>query len=100
MFVSRHVHLVVPGLSMVHASFLSELKLPVLLEFSNLCLEYVFSQLGTCSAYWGGSVGKTVHTYKWLRLDLVPPSPVLTCDPSMTPGGSCFLSAVGLVGVL
>ena len=29
-----------------------------------------------------------VHPYKWLRPDLVPPSPFLQCDPGETAGGS------------
>ena len=29
-----------------------------------------------------------VHTYRWLRLDLVPPAPFLQGDPLITPGGS------------
>ena len=33
-----------------------------------------------------------VRPYRWLRPDLVPPSPLLRCDPSLTPGGSGVLS--------
>ena len=33
-----------------------------------------------------------VRPYRWLRPDLVPPSPFLRCDPSLTPGGSGVLS--------
>ena len=33
-----------------------------------------------------------VHSYKWLRPDLVPPAPFLQCDPALTPGGSGGLS--------
>ena len=29
-----------------------------------------------------------VRLYRWLRPDLVPPSPFLRCDPRFTPGGS------------
>ena len=31
-----------------------------------------------------------VRTYRWLRPDLVPPSPFLRCNPRLTPGGSGF----------
>ena len=33
-----------------------------------------------------------VHPYKWLRADLVPPSPFLQCDRGLTPGGSGVLA--------
>ena len=33
-----------------------------------------------------------VHPYKWLRPDLVPPAPLLQCDPALTPGGSGVLA--------
>ena len=33
-----------------------------------------------------------VHPYKWLRVDLVPPSPFLQCHRSLTPGGSGVLA--------
>ena len=33
-----------------------------------------------------------VHPYKWLRAELVPPSPFLQCDRALTPGGSGILS--------
>ena len=33
-----------------------------------------------------------VHPYKWLRPDLVPPSPFLQCEPHLSPGGSGVLS--------
>ena len=33
-----------------------------------------------------------VHTYKWLRPDLVPPAPFLQCKPHLTPGGSGVLA--------
>ena len=33
-----------------------------------------------------------VHPYKWLRPDLVPPAPVLQCQPHLTPGGSGVLA--------
>ena len=33
-----------------------------------------------------------VHPYKWLRADLVPPSPFLQCDRALTPGGSGVLA--------
>ena len=33
-----------------------------------------------------------VHPYRWLRADLVPPSPFLQCDRAPTPGGSGVLA--------
>ena len=33
-----------------------------------------------------------IHPYKWLRPDLVPPSPFLQCDAHLTPGGSGVLA--------
>ena len=33
-----------------------------------------------------------VRPYRWLRPDLVPPSPFLRCDPCLTPGGSGVLA--------
>ena len=33
-----------------------------------------------------------VHPYRWLRPDLVPPSPFLQCDPGDTPDGSGVLA--------
>ena len=33
-----------------------------------------------------------VHPYKWLRPDLVPPSPFLQCEPHLSSGGSGVLS--------
>ena len=33
-----------------------------------------------------------VHPYKWLRADLVPPSPFLQCSRAVTPGGSGALA--------
>ena len=33
-----------------------------------------------------------VHSYRWLRPDLVPPAPFLQCDPRLTPDGSGVLS--------
>ena len=33
-----------------------------------------------------------VHPYKWLRADLVPPSPFLQCHRGLTPGGSGVLA--------
>ena len=33
-----------------------------------------------------------VHPYRWLRADLVPPSPFLQCDRTLTPGGSGVLA--------
>ena len=33
-----------------------------------------------------------VHPYKWLRADLVPPSPFLQCNRDLTPGGSGVLA--------
>ena len=33
-----------------------------------------------------------VHPYKWLRADLVPPSPFLQCSRALTPGGSGVLA--------
>ena len=33
-----------------------------------------------------------IHPYKWLRPDLVPPSPFLQCDSHLTPGGSGVLA--------
>ena len=39
-----------------------------------------------------------VHPYKWLRPDLVPPSPFLQCEPHLSPGGSgFFLIPLGLM---
>ena len=34
----------------------------------------------------------SVHPYRWLRPDLVPPAPFLQCEPCLTPGGSGVLS--------
>ena len=34
-----------------------------------------------------------VRPYRWLRPDLVPPSPFLRCDPRLTPGGSGVLAS-------
>ena len=34
----------------------------------------------------------TVHPYRWLRPDLVPPAPSLQCEPHLTPGGSGVLA--------
>ena len=34
----------------------------------------------------------SVHPYRWLRPDLVPPAPFLQCEPHLTPGGSGVLS--------
>ena len=34
----------------------------------------------------------SVHPYKWLRPDLVPPAPFLQCEPHLTPGGSGVLA--------
>ena len=33
-----------------------------------------------------------VHPYRWLRPDLVPPAPILQCEPCLTPDGSGVLS--------
>ena len=33
-----------------------------------------------------------IHPYKWLRPDLIPPSPFLQCDARLTPGGSGVLA--------
>ena len=33
-----------------------------------------------------------VHPYRWLRPDLVPPAPILQCEPHLTPDGSGVLS--------
>ena len=33
-----------------------------------------------------------VHPYRWLRPNLVPPTPFLLCKPHLTPGGSGVLS--------
>ena len=33
-----------------------------------------------------------VHSYWWLRPDLVPPAPFLQCEPHLTPGGSGVLA--------
>ena len=38
-----------------------------------------------------------VHPYKWLRPDLVPPSPFLQCDPGDTPDGSGVLADPALI---
>ena len=38
-----------------------------------------------------------VHTYKWLRPDLVPPALFLQCDPHLTPGGSGVLADPGRI---
>ena len=38
-----------------------------------------------------------VHPYKWLRLDLVLPSPFLQCDPGDTPDGSGVLADPALI---
>ena len=34
----------------------------------------------------------SVHPYKWLRPDLVPPAPFLQCKLHLTPGGSGVLA--------
>ena len=34
----------------------------------------------------------TVHPYRWLRPDFVPPAPFLQCKPHLTPGGSGVLA--------
>ena len=34
----------------------------------------------------------SVHLYRWLRPDLVPPAPFLQCEPCLTPDGSGVLS--------
>ena len=34
----------------------------------------------------------SVHPYRWLRPDLVPPAPFLQCEPHLTPDGSGVLS--------
>ena len=33
-----------------------------------------------------------VHPNRWLRADLVPPAPLLQCQPHLTPGGSGVLA--------
>ena len=33
-----------------------------------------------------------VHPYRWLRPDMVPPAPILQCEPHLTPGGSGVLA--------
>ena len=33
-----------------------------------------------------------VHPFEWLRPELVPPAPILQCDPALTPGGSGVLA--------
>ena len=38
-----------------------------------------------------------IHPYKWLRPDLVPPSPFLQCDAHLTPGGSGVLADPGRI---
>ena len=38
-----------------------------------------------------------VHPYRWLRPDLVPPSPFLQCDPGETPGGSGVIADPALI---
>ena len=38
-----------------------------------------------------------VHPYRWLRPDLVPPSPFLQCHPSETPDGSGVVADPGLI---
>ena len=38
------------------------------------------------------SGGPSVHPYRWLRPDLVPPAPFLQCEPHCTPDGSGVLS--------
>ena len=38
-----------------------------------------------------------VHPYRWLRPDLVPPSPFLQCDPAGTIDGSGVLSYPSLI---
>ena len=35
-----------------------------------------------------------VHPYKWLRPELVPPAPLLQCDPALSPGGSGVLAEI------
>ena len=37
----------------------------------------------------------SVHPYRWLRPDLVPPAPFLQCEPHLTPGGSGVLADPG-----
>ena len=34
----------------------------------------------------------SVHPYRWLRPDLVPPAPFLQCEPCLTPVGSGVLA--------
>ena len=38
-----------------------------------------------------------VHPYRWLQPDLVPPSPFVSCDPGITPGGSGVWSDPALI---
>ena len=38
---------------------------------------------------------RLVHTYKWLRPNLVPPAPF--CNPLLTPGGSGVLADPGRI---
>ena len=39
-----------------------------------------------------------VHSYKWLRPDMVPPAPFLQCEPHLTPGVlGCLLIRPGLM---
>ena len=40
----------------------------------------------------GSDVLPMVHTYRWLRPDLVAPAPFLQCKPDLTPGGSGVLA--------
>ena len=37
------------------------------------------------------------HPYRWLRPDLVPPSPFLQCDPGETAGGSGVIADLALI---
>ena len=39
----------------------------------------------------------STHTYRWLRPDLVPPSPFLQCDPWDTVGGSGVIADPALI---
>ena len=43
---------------------------------------------------WALATGKqpSVHPYKWLRPDLIPPAPFLQCEPCFTPDGSRVLA--------
>ena len=39
----------------------------------------------------------SVHPYRWLRSDLIPPSPFLQCDPGDTFGGSWVVADPALI---